>query len=138
MRNLNRIVFQAKVCDDRDTECAYATVVSHDNLWHGTHANSIATQAVVHLIFCRSLEGRTLHTYVYTMNNTNTLFLGNLVSLVDKRVIVCLVHIWETWTGREILAAQRMLWEEVDMVCNNHEVANLELRVHTTRCVANE
>ena len=25
-----------------------------------------------------------------------------------------------------------MLWEEIDMVCNHHEVANLEGGVHTT------
>lgn len=36
----------------------------------------------------------------------------------------------------EVLSAQRMLREEVDVVCDYHQVADLELRVHASRSVA--
>ena len=31
-----------------------------------------------------------------------------------------------------------MLWEEVDMVIDNHQVADFEVRIHTSRCVTDE
>ena len=42
------------------------------------------------------------------------------------------MHVGETGTGGEVLAMQRMLREEVDVVVNDHQVADLEVRVHAT------
>ena len=63
---------------------------------------------------------------------------GNLIGQGYELQIVSLVHIWEPRTCREVLAAQRMLGEEVDMIGENHQVADLELRVHATGGVADE
>ena len=53
-------------------------------------------------------------------------------------MVIGLVHIRETRTRGEVLATQRMLWEEVDMVGDNHQVTNLEGRIHTTGSIADE
>ena len=53
-------------------------------------------------------------------------------------MVVGFVHIWETGTCGEVLSTQRMLWEEVDMVRDNHQVTNLEGRIHTTGSIADE
>ena len=72
------------------------------------------------------------------MHHADALLLGNLVCLLDESVVVSLVHIREARTGREVLAAQRVFREEVDVVGDNHQVADLELRVHAARSVAYE
>ena len=48
------------------------------------------------------------------------------------------MHVGKTRACGEVLAAQRMLGEKVDMVCDNHQVANLEGRVHTTCSIRHE
>ena|SRR5574344_1522663 len=53
-------------------------------------------------------------------------------------MIVSLVHIREAWTSREVLAVKWVLWEEVDMVVDNHKVTNLEIWVHATRSITYE
>ena len=119
MRNLHRCVLQSKVGDDGYTECADAAVVCHDYLRHGAHAYSVATQTMIHLIFGRSLECRSLHAHVNTVHNADALLLGSLV------------HVREARSCGEVLAAQRMLREEVDVVCDDHKVADLEVGIHT-------
>ena len=113
-------------------------MAGHDYLRNGAHAYGITTQGSVHAVLCRSLEGRTLDAHIYTMLNRNILLLGYLVGKITELLVVCLVHIWEARTGREVLAVQWMLREEVDVVVDDHEVANLERRVHATRSVAYE
>ena len=48
------------------------------------------------------------------------------------------MHVGEAGTCGEVLSAQRVLGEEVDVVGDNHEVANLEFGVHTSRGIAHE
>ena len=129
---LNRIVEATKVGDNADTEGLDATVVGNDDLRNGRHTHGIATQRTIHPIFCWCLEGRACSAYIDTINQTDILLLGNLGSQIDELVVVGLVHVWETGTCREVLTTQRMLREEVDMVGDNHQVANLEGGIHTT------
>lgn len=113
-------------------------MTGNDYLWNRTHADGISAKNTIHLVFRRGLERRTGHTDIDAMLNRNTLFLRNSVSHGDDRFVVRLVHIRESWTRREVFATQRMLWEEVDMVADNHKVANLEIRVHASGSVAYE
>ena len=53
-------------------------------------------------------------------------------------MVVGLVHIGEARACGEILAAKRVLREEVDVVGDNHQVADLELGVHATSGIGNE
>ena len=48
------------------------------------------------------------------------------------------MHIREAGTRGEVLATQRMLGEEVDMVGNDHQVANLEGGIHATGSIRHE
>ena len=131
MAYLNWYVEATEVGDDADAEYLDAAVAGHDNLWHSAHTYGVATEDAIHAIFGRSLEGRTLYSYIYTMLGIDTLLLGNLVGKVAELLVVCFVHIREARTGREILALQWMLWEKVDVVVDDHQVANLEVWVHT-------
>ena len=48
------------------------------------------------------------------------------------------MHIGESRSGGEVLPAQRMFGEEIDMVGDDHQIANLERGIHTARRVAHE
>lgn len=52
--------------------------------------------------------------------------------------IIGLVHVWETGAGGKILASQWMLREEIDVVVDDHQVANLERWIHTPRGIGNK
>ena len=128
--HLNRVVETAQVSDNRNTKGADAAVVSNDNLWYGTHTYGVATKDAIHLIFCRSLKGGTLNAHIDAILQANLLFACYLTSQLDERLVIGLVHIWEARTRREVLTTQWVLREKVDMVCDNHQVANFETRVH--------
>ena len=113
-------------------------MVSYDDLRNGRHTYCVATQQTIHLVFCGSLEGWSLYTHIDTIGDANLLLLGNVRSLLDQAEIIRLVHIRETRTCGEILTTQRVLWEEVDMVGDNHQVANLEGRVHAASSIRYE
>ncbi len=136
--DLNGIVEASQVSDYADAEGLDAAVVRHDDLRNGGHADGVATQCAIHAVLCWCLEGWTGGAKVNAIDQTDALLLGNLCSQVDEFVVIGFVHIREAWTGGEVLAAQRVLREEVDMVGDNHEVANLEGRVHAAGSVGDE
>ena len=138
MAHLYGIVETTKVGDYADAKGLDATVVGYDDLRNGRHTYGVATQRAIHLIFCRGFEGRTCGADIDAIDQTDVLLLGNLGRQIDELVVVCLVHVWETRTCGEVLATQRMLWEEIDMIGNHHEVTNLEGRIHTASGIANE
>ena len=138
MADLYGIVESTKVGDDRDTEGADATVMGHDDFGHGGHSHGVAAQDAIHLIFCGSLEGGTLHTHIDAILQADLLLACNLAGQFDKRLVVGLVHIWEAGTSGEVLSAQWMLWEEIDMVSDHHQVTNLETWVHAASCIRDE
>ena len=135
---LYRSVLKTQIGDDADAECSDATVVGHNHLRHGAHADGIAAKAVIHLVFCRCLEGGALYADIYAMNQPDAFLLGDALSQGNELPIVGFVHVGETRTGGEILATQRMLGEEVDVVGDDHQVANLEFGVHASRGIAHE
>ena len=113
-------------------------MVGHNNLRHSTHAYGVATQDAIHLVLCRCLEGGALNAHIDAILQADLLLACNLTGQFDERLVIGLVHIWESRTRGEVLSAQRVLWEEVDVVGNHHQVANLEARVHTTGSIADE
>ena len=66
------------------------------------------------------------------MLDVDVFLLGNLVSQITQLLVVSFVHVWESRTGREVLAPQWMLWEEVDVVIDDHEVTDFEVWIHTS------
>ena len=53
--------------------------------------------------------------------------LGNFVRLADQFFAICFTHIRKTGTVRDILSAQRMFGEVVDMVSDNHQVTDFKI-----------
>ena len=113
-------------------------MVRHDDLGNGAHADSVATEHAEHAILGRCLEGRALNTNVGAVHDADVLFLCNLVGQCNKLQVVRLMHVGEARSGGEVLAAQRVLGEEVDVVGDNHQLANLELGVHAAGGIADE
>ena len=68
----------------------------------------------------RSFEGRSLHTNVDTVGDAYFSLFGNGSGFLDEVEVIGFVHIGEARTRGEVLAAQWMLREQVDMVSNNH------------------
>ena len=113
-------------------------MVGNDDLRHRRHAHSITTQHTIHLIFGRSLESWSLYSYIDAVRDTYLTLPRYNRSLLYKVEVISLVHVGETRTCREVLSPQRMLREHVDMVCNYHEIANLECGVHAAGSIRHE
>ena len=127
-----------EVGDDRHTEGLDAAVMGHDDLRNGTHTYRITTQRAVHPVFGRCLEGGSLYAYIHTMHHIDALLLSNLVGLGNQSEVVRLVHVGESRTRREVLPTQRVFGEEIDMIGDDHQVADLERGIHAARRVAHE
>ena len=138
MADLNGNVEATEVGDDADAEGLDAAVVGNDHLRNRTHTYGVGTQLGKHPVFCRRLEGRTLCAQIGSVLHLDAVFLRNLIGKGNEFVVVSLMHIREARTCGEVLAAQRMLWEEVDVVGDNHDVTYLELRVRTASGIADE
>ena len=130
MADLYGGVEAAEVGNHGDAESADATMVGYDDLRYGGHTDGVAAQDAIHPIFRRRLEGRSLHTHIDTVLDGDAFIAGNIVGHLDQQGVVGLMHVGKTRACGEVLAAQRMLGEEVDMVGDDHQVANLELGVH--------
>ena len=132
MAHLDGDVEAAKVGDDAHAEDADAAMVSHDDFGHGAHAYGVAAQCSVHLILCGGLEGGALHAHVHAILQADAPLACYLSCQTDEVQVVGLVHVGESRAGGEVLAAQRVLGEEVDVVGDDHQVANLETGVHAS------
>ena len=128
----------AEVGDDADAEGADAAVVRHDDFGHGAHTDGVTAEQRIHSIFGWCLEGRTLHTHVNAMDEANFLLFGDFVGHFDEFGVIDLVHVGESRTSRVVRAIERMLGEHVDVVGDDHQVADAEHGVHTARCVRHE
>ena len=87
---------------------------------------------MIHTIFGRCLEGGTLSAHIDTVDHADALFFGYGVGHVAQLLVVSLMHVGETGTGGEVLAMQRMLREEVDVVVNDTFAALKEPRLIIT------
>ena len=63
---------------------------------------------------------------------------GDVVGTCQQGAVVGFAHVGEAGTGGEILAAQGMLGEKVDVVADEHDVADVEIGVHASGGVADE
>ena len=88
--------------------------------------HGIAPQAMVHLILGRRFIGRALGGKVHTLHRANALFLGNAARHVKQFVVVDFVHVGETRSCREVWPMQRVLGHKVDVVGDEHDVADIE------------
>ena len=138
MAYFHRNVETAEVGDDGNAEGLDAAMVGNDDFRHGTHAYGVTSEEAVHSVFSRGFEGRTLYAHIDAVLHLDTFLAGYLIGQCDELVVVGFVHVGEAWSRGEILAAERMLGEEVDMVGDDHEVADLEFRIHASGGIADE
>ena len=138
MAYFHRYVETAKVGDDGDAEGLDAAMVGDDDFGHGTHTNGVTTQQAVHLVFGRSFERGSLNAHIYAVLHLDAFLASYLVSQCDELVVVGLVHVGEAGAGGEILAAEGMLGEEIDVVGDDHDVADFEFGVHASGSIADE
>ena len=138
MAYLYGCVKAAKVSHNTDAKDADAAMMCNDDFRNSRHTNRIATQQAVHLIFCRCLERWSLYSDIDAVLQADVFLFGNFKGQLDILAIVSLVHVRKTRAGREVLAAERVLREEIDVVGYNHEVANFELRIHAPCSITDE
>ena len=136
--HLHGHVETTQVGDDTHAEDSDATMARHNHLGNGAHSHCVATEKAIHTILRRRFESRALDAHIDTMLEFDTLLAANLVGQRHQFVVISLVHIREARTDGVVLAAQGMLGEEVDMVRDDHQVAHMEVGIHTSRGIADE
>ena len=138
MVDLNGSIEATKVCNNGNAEGAYAAMMGYNNFRHGGHTYGVATEQTVHAVLCGGLEGGTLDPYIDTVLHRDVFLGSNLVSQLDELVVIGLVHIREAWPSREVLATEWMLGEEIDVISDDHEVADMEGGVHASCGIGDE
>ena len=104
---------------------------SNDYLRNCAHSDSVAANGFKIAVLCWSFECRTLCAYIYTLLHLDAVFLCNIESISNEAFRIWFAHIREARAELVIiLSAQRMLREEVDVVCDDHNVADLEIGIH--------
>ena len=132
-------ILTAEVGDNRDAEHAEAAMVGYDDFRHGRHTDGITADDTEILILSRGLESGAGSAYIDAMHQTDVIFFGDLIGENHEVVIVSLGHGRETGTKfLEILATEGILGEEVDMVGDDHNIADDEILVHTAGSIADE
>ena len=82
-------------------------------------------------ILGRCLERRSLRAHIDTLLYLDVVLLGNFEGLGNKPMRIGLAHVGETHAQLVVVAAvQRMFGEEVDVVADNHDVADGKVGVH--------
>lgn len=93
---------------------------------------------MIHPVFCGCFKSGSLYANVDAMNHSDTFFFGNFISQSSQLSVIGLVHVWESWTCRKVLSMEWMLWEEVDVIVDDHQVSNFKVGIHSSRGVGNE
>ena len=136
--HLLRNIESAEVSDNRYSEHTYTAMTGYDDLRNRAHADSVATDDMIETVLVRCLECWALYTDVHAMLHLDAPLLCYGVGKLNQLMVVSLMHVREPRTGRVVLAVQRVLWEQVDVVVDNHQVANLERLIHAARRIADE
>ena len=114
-------------------------MTGNDNFGYSGHTYRIATDNTEIFIFGRSLESRSRSAYIYAVHEPYVFFCGNSVGQFDVLLVVWFRHCRKTRAKfLVVFASERIFGEQVDMIGNNHNVANLEFLVHASCSVAYE
>ena len=113
-------------------------MAGYDDFGDGGHADGIGSEDAVHLVLRWGFVGGPLGGEVDALDGADALLAGYLARHVEEGVVVGLVHVGETGSGGEVGTVEGMFGHEVDVVGDEHEVANAECGVHAARGVANE
>ena len=113
-------------------------MIGNDNFGDGGHTYRICSQNTEQLVFRRSFKCGALRADVHSMLNFNPFFGCNRICFANQFFVVCFTHVREARAVWDILAPQRMFGEVVDVVGDDHQVANFEVRICTAAGVGHE
>ena len=119
-------------------EYAYAAVACYYYLGYCAHTHRVGSHRMVCAVFRRSLIAWSLHTYVGAVYQSYAFLRCYTVGGGNQLMVVRLVHIGKARTGGYVLAPQRVLGEEIDVVGDDHQVAYAEILVGSARSVTYE
>ena len=130
--DFHNLAIHTEVGNHGDTEHFDATMIGNNHFRHCRHTYCICTENMEQFIFGRCLKRRALRTDIYAVLHLNSFFCCNSIRLTDQLFVIRLTHIRETRAIRNVLATQRMFREVIDMIRNNHQVADFKIRIRTT------
>ena len=128
----------AEVGDDADAEDAHSLMDGDDDFGHGAHANGIGSEQMEHAVLGRSFESGALGGNVDAVTEGDAMGGCDVVDGADEFLIVGFVHAGKARTGGDVLATQGIFGHHVDVVGDDHEVADGEGGVHASCCVGDE
>ena len=103
----------------------------YDYFRNSTHADSISTQQTIHLIFGRRFISWALVGQIYALYNLDALLACYVARSFQKGAVVGFRHIRKARPRRDVWAVERVFRLEVDMVCNQHQVADFKIGICT-------
>ena len=110
----------------------------HDDFGHGAHAHGISAETAVHLIFCRRFVSGSLVGEIHAFHHADAFLLGNFAGEGEELLVVGFAHVEEAGTVGEVLAAQGVLGQEVDVVGNKHHVAYFKIGINSAGGIAHK
>ena len=113
-------------------------MTSDDDFGDGAHADGIATEATVGGVFGGSLVGGAGEADVDTFPEGDALLEGDLFGGADEVAVVGAGHVGEAWAEAFVVGADERVGHHVDMIADDHEVADVEGVVNATGGVGDE
>ena len=107
----------------------------HDHLRHGGHAGRIAADILEIAVFGLRLERRPRAAHIHAVLELDILLLGDGGRLGDQLLVVAVVHIRKAGTEFGDVGADQRIGHQVDMVGDDHQVADAERGVDAARSV---
>lgn len=135
---LHNLAVHAQISNDADAKATNAAMACDDNLWDCAHADSVSSKAGKHAIFTWSFIRGTLCAQIHSVLDFDALLGSNLVGKFNEVCVVGFAHVRKTGAWRDVGTVERILWHEVDVVCDDHQVADAETGISATGSVADE
>ena len=109
-----------------------------DDFGDGAHADGVATEATVGGVFGGSLVGGAGEADVDAFPEGDALLEGDLFGGADEVAIVGAGHVGEAWAEAFVVGADERVGHHVDMIADDHQIADVEGVVNATGGVGDE
>src|SRR5574344_1064397 len=126
------------VCNHADAETTDAAMVGDDHFGNGAHTYGVGAEKAKHARFCRRFIRRALCGEINALSEQDMIVLGNAKGFLHQLLTVSVTHVGETRTGSNVLSSQRIVGHHVDVVRDEHEVADMERRICTSCGIADK
>src|SRR5512133_987721 len=129
------LALNAKVCNDTDCKTRDIHVSCRYHLRGCRHSDSIGAYGSEIAVLRRGLKSRTGCREIDALFYRNSHFFCNGLCLCDQVPVICRAHIGEARANAVIIRAYQWIWQEADMVSDNHDVTYPEGRIGATGSV---